>query len=108
MKIINKVDNTNCRQWVGELTKQAIQNSKLDCTEVVIEEFDFSERIFLKINETEYTIRIWDFNPLNRDKKGDICSAIVSYTLFMTVEEEDGGSYGEEIEYNTLMIAWKN
>ena len=108
MKIINKVDNTNCRQWVGELTKQAIQNSKLDCTEVVIEEFDFSERIFLKINETEYTIRIWDFNPLNRDKKGDICRAIATYTLFMMVEEEDGGSYGEEIDYNTLMIAWKN
>ena len=108
MRIINKVDNANCKQWVRELTKQAIQNSKLDCTKVVIEEFDFSERIFLKINETEYTIRIWDFNPLNRDKKGDVCRAIVTYTLFMMVEEEDGGGYGEEIDYNTLMIAWKN
>lgn len=108
MRIFNKVDNANCRQWVKELTKQAIQNSKLDCSKVVIEEFDFSERIFLRINETEYTIRIWDFHPLDNDKKGHVCRAIIAYTLFMMVKEEDGSGYGEEIDHNALMIVWKN
>ena len=108
MRIFNKVDNTNCKQWVKELTKQAIQNSKLDCTKVVIEEFDCSDRIFLKINEIDYTIRIWDLHPLDRDKKGHICRAIVSYTLFIMIEEEDGSCHGEEIDNNSLMIVWKN
>lgn len=106
MRIINKVDNANCRQWVKELTKQAIQNSKLDCSKVVIEEFDFSKRIFLKINGAEYTIKILEFLPLDCNKKGHICRAIISYTLFMIIEEEDGSDHSEEIDYNVLKITW--
>lgn len=108
MKIINKVENAYCRQWVKELTEQAIQNSNLDCTKVVIDEFDFDKRISLKINDKEYTIKILDFIPLDRDTTGRVCRAIYSYTLFMMVEEEDGSGHGEEIDHNTLMIAWKN
>lgn len=40
MKIINKVDIPQCRRWVKELTKQAIQIAKLDCNKIVIEKFD--------------------------------------------------------------------
>ena len=107
MRIINKEDNEYCKQWVKELTKQAVQNSKLDCTKVVIEEFD-GDRIFLKINEREYTIRIWDIHPLERDRKGHVCRATISYTLFMMVKEEDGNGHGEEIAHNDLMIVWEN
>lgn len=108
MKIINKVDNANCRQWVGELTKQAIQNSRLVCTEVVIEEFDFSDRIFLKINEADFTIRIWDIHLLDSDKEAHIFRAIVSYTLFIMIKEDDGSGHGEVIDHNSLTIVWRN
>ena len=77
-----------------------------DCTEVIIEEYEFSKRVTLEINGADYTIRIWDFHPLDNDKKGHVCRAVVSYTLFMMAKKEDGSVHREEIDNNSLMITW--
>ena len=108
MRIINKVDNTNCRQWIRELTKQAVQASEIVCNRIVIDDYEYGERIFFKTNGQEYTIRIWDWYPLQYDDKGHSCRAFVTYTLFVDVEDDDGGSHGEVVDENALMIAWKD
>ena len=82
MRIINKLDGAGCGKGVEELTKQVIQNSKLDCTEVIIEDYEFAKRVTLEIDEADYTIRIWNFHPLDNDKNGHICRAVISYTLW--------------------------
>lgn len=109
MKIINKVENPICRKWVGELTRQIVQNLKMESQKVIIEEFD-GDRVYLKIDGAEYDIRMWDFNVLSQDERNHSCVAFVTYTLFLIVEDEDeeGCSHGEEVEDSALMIKWKN
>lgn len=108
MRIINKVDIAACRQWIRELTKQAVQASGIVCNRIVIDGYEYGERIFFKANGQEYTIRIWDWNPLQYDNKGHACRAFITYTLFLDVEDDDGGSHGEEVEDSALMIKWKD
>lgn len=119
MRIINKVNIPQCRQWVKELTKQAIQIAKLDCNKIVIEEFD-GDRICFRDIENEYIIRVWDFYPLDFDKQVRACRAFITYTLYIMVEKIGGNnceniqgaiprtSHGEMIERGALGIVWKN
>lgn len=106
MRIINKVDVAACRQWIRELTKQAVKASGMVCDKVVIDGYEYGRRVFFKANGQEYTIRIWDFCPV--DYNNGRCRAIITYTLFLDVEDEDGGGHGEEIDSGGVMIAWKD
>lgn len=107
MRIINKVDDASYVQWVKEFVRQVIQVSGIECKKVIIEDIEWSKRIFLEIDGEEYTIRTWDFLPLEHDEQGYPCAEIIQYTLFKIVEDDDG-SHGEEVCDGNLMIKWKN
>lgn len=107
MRIINKVDDASYVQWVKEFVRQVIQVSGIECKKVIIEDIEWSKRIFLEIDGEEYTIRTWDFLPLEYDEQGYPCAEIIRCTLFKIVEDDDG-SHGEEVGNGALMIKWEN
>ena len=108
MKIINKVRDEGYIQWVEEFANQIIQQSKLQCNEVVIEDIEYSKHIYLSIDGNEYDIRTWNFYPDEKDDKGHTCAEKVGYTLFRIVDDGDGSGHGEEICKGSLRIEWKN
>lgn len=112
MIIINKVDNDTLQafgyeQWVEQFVKEVISKTNLECEEIIIEDIELSERIFMSIESNKYTIRTWNFQPVERDRNSDVCAEMVDYTLFRLVED-DTGSHGEEICNGVLKIEWKN
>ena len=107
MKIINKVGDTGYIQWVEQFVGQIVQESKIDCEEVIIEDIEHSRRIFLTIDGQEYAIRTWSFHSIEKDEQNQTCAEMVDYTLFRTVAD-DTGSHGEEICNGLLKIEWKN
>lgn len=75
--------------------------------EAIIEDIEYSKRIFLDIDGEEYIIRTWSFHSIEKDVKGHTCAEIVDYTLFKMVSD-DMSSHGEEMYEGTLEIKWKN
>ena len=107
MKIINKVNDEAYIQWIEEFVNQIIQQSKLQCEEVIIDDIEYSKYIYLSIDGEEYDIRTWNFHSVQKDDKNHTCAEKVDYTLFRIVAD-DTGSHGEEICNGYLRIAWKN
>ena len=106
MKITNKVSDKGYIQWVEEFVNQIIQQSKLQCNEIIIEDIEYSKRIYLNIDGKEYDIRTWNFYSDEKDDKDHTCAEMVDYTLFRIVG--DGSGHGEEICKGSLRIEWKN
>ena len=48
MKLINKVTEESYIQWIEKFVRNVLFREKLTCEEVVIEDIEFSKRIFLK------------------------------------------------------------
>lgn len=108
MKIIDKVNEESYIQWIEKFIEQVIQRSKIYCEEVVIEDIEYSKRIYLSIDGKEHVIRTWNFNPVKKDKQNHTCAEIVDYTLFRMVDDGDGSGHGEEICKGSIRIEWKN
>ena len=85
-----------------------INKAKLNYKEVVIDDIEFSKRIFLTIDGEEYDIRTWNFHPESEDENGEICSEIVDYTVFKMVMDNNGAGHGEEVSEGRLRIEWNN
>lgn len=107
MKITNKVTDPGYVQWIEQFVANVITQSEVTCEEVIIEDIEYSKRIFLDIDGEEYVIRTWSFHPIEKDAKGYTCAEMVDYTLFKMIED-DIGIHGEEIHEGTLAITWKN
>ena len=75
------------------------------CSEVVITDIEESKRIFLLIDGKEYDIRTWSYKPLDKDKKGNVFSETVVYTLYKIIPDKDG-SHGEDILDSRCNIYW--
>ena len=82
MKLINKVTEESYIQWIEKFVRNVLFREKLTCEEVVIEDIEFSKRIFLNIDGEEYDIRTWSFNPIDADENGEICAEIVEYKQY--------------------------
>lgn len=109
MRMIKEIDNADYTQWAERLTIRVILDSKIDwihCRRIMIKSFNFGEMIDLEIDGTDYTITVWNLFPLDYDKKGRICEAVVGYTLFMIAGKDDGSSHSEMINRNSLVIEW--
>lgn len=107
MKIINKVEDISYIQWVERFVNQIIQESKMSCDEVIIEDIEYNRNIYLSIDDKEYDIRTWNFHPVKKDEKDHTCAEMVDYTLFRTIKD-DTGSHGEEVCNGSLKIEWNN
>lgn len=107
MKITNKVTDPGYVQWIEQFVAQVIQKSEILCNEVIVEDIEYSKRIFLDIDGEEYTIRTWSFHPIEKDERGHTCAEMVDYTLFKMIED-DIGIHGEEICEGSLAINWIN
>lgn len=108
MKIINKVTEEGYIQWIEDFVSRVIKKAKLKCQEVVIEDIEWSKRVFLKIDGEDYDIRTWNFHPIKQDSNGKTCAEIVRYTLFKMIWNGDGTGHGEEVSEGHLEIEWKN
>ena len=107
MNLINKVTEESYTQWIEKFVTDVLNKCKVDCKEVIIENIEFSKRVFLVVDGEEYDIRTWNFRPAKKDKKGHTCAEIVEYTLFkMRVDKH--GYHGEEVDEGCLRIEWKN
>ena len=108
MNIINKVNDTSYIQWVETFVSKIIKKAKLSCKEVVIEDIEFSQRIYLSIDGQDYTIRTWNFRPLKTDDEGRPCAEMVDYTLFIDISDGNGCGHGEALFGGSQRIDWKN
>lgn len=107
MRIINKVTEKSYTQWIEKYVKDVLKHSGIKCGEVVIEDIEWSLRIFLTIDGEEYGIRTWTFGPVKWDKYGNTCAENVPYTLFKYVDDENG-SHGIEIDEGNFIVKWTN
>lgn len=108
MKISNKVDDPNYIQWIEKFVTQIIQESKLSCKEVIIDEIEDSKCIYLIVDGEKYAIRTWNFHSVKKDEKDRTCAEIVDYTLFRMVDDGDNSGHGEDVCNGSLRIEWKN
>ena len=108
MKIINRVTDEDYIQWIRHFVVNVINHNDIEYTEVIIDDVEFSERIFIIIDGEEYDIRTWDFHPIGRDKNGEVCAEAVRYTLFKMIWGENGNGHGEEVCNGTEAICWDN
>lgn len=109
MRMMREIDNADYTHWADKLTIRVVLDSGIDwihCRMLMIKRFKFGEMIDFEIDGTEYTITVWSLFPLDYDKEGCICKAVVGYTLFMIVGKDDGSSYSEMISRNNLVIEW--
>lgn len=113
MTIINKIDSDTLQafgyeQWIEKFVKEVVINqARLECEEVTIEDIEHSKRIFLSIDGKVYNIRTWSFNPVKRDQNNKVCAEMVDYTLFEMINDKNGG-HGNEIGNGMIRIDWKN
>lgn len=108
MRIINETIDTGYEQWICDFCSRVIRLAEIECDEVVIEDIEYSKRIFILIDGKEYIIRTWNFSTCKWDDKNQPCSEIVRYTLFEDVIDDNGNGYGVEISNGCLMIEWIN
>lgn len=112
-KIINNVTEEGYIQWIENFVREVISKANLKCQEVVIEDIEWSKRIFLKIDGEDYTIRTWNFHVVEYDENNVPCAEIVDYTLYKMVYEYDengeiSSGHGEEIDEDRIVIVWDN
>lgn len=110
MKMINKVTEKSYVQWIETFVRHVLYTENLLYTveEVIIEDIEFDKRIFLNIDGEEYTIRTWNFKPINIDKNENTCEELVDYTLFKMISDADGNGHGEKIGEGKFIIEWNN
>ena len=94
MKIINKVTDDGYIQWIENFVREVISKANLKCQEIVIEDIEWSKRVFLKVDGEEYDIRTWNFHPIKQDSDGKTCAELVRYTIFKTIWNGDGTGHG--------------
>ena len=107
MKIINKVTDSSYIQWVEKFVQDVLDRAQISCNEVVIEDIEPDKRIFLTLDGEEYDIRTWNYQVVKKDTLGIPCAEMVRYSLFVMVND-DTGSHGDEADYGTIKIEWKN
>ena len=108
MNLINKVTEESYAQWIEKFVIDVLNKCNVECNEVIIEDIEFSKRVFLVVDGEEYDIRTWNFHPVSEDKNGKTCAEIVDYTLFKMVMDNNGNGHGEEVGEGRLNIEWKN
>lgn len=107
MKIINKVDEEIYNPWIKKFVKEVINYAGCKFKEVIIDDTDVLDRIFLIADGKEYTIRTWNIFPAQKDEKGNTCAFFIDYTLF-EMEKDENGSHGNIINGGYIIIDWKN
>lgn len=107
MKLVNRVTEESYTQWIEKFVTDVLDIGEISGDEVIIEDIEFSKRVFLTVDGEEYTIRTWNFHPVEVDNNGKTCAEMVDYTLFKMVSDELG-SHGEEMDEGYLRIEWEN
>ena len=107
MRIINKVTDEGYIQWIENFVRQVLQKAKMSYEEVVIEDIEYSKRIYLAIDGKEYSLRTWNFHSVEKNANGNTNAEMVEYTLYEMVSDKDG-AHGKEVDFGMIKIEWKN
>lgn len=106
-KVTNNVTYKDYIQWLEGFVRRVICDSKIECSELIIDDIEPSKRIFLVIDGEDYTIRTWNFHVIDVDDNGNPWAEAVRYSFYKMVEDKDG-MHGEEISDGILSICWDN
>ena len=107
MKIINKVTDKNYTQWIEGFVTDVLKQANIKYSEAIIDDIEDSKRIFIIVDEQEYTIRTWIYRVVEFDKNDIPCAENVEYTLYKMVDNAHS-SHGEEINEGRIKITWVN
>lgn len=66
MNLINKVTEESYTQWIEKFVTNVLNKGNVDYKEVIIEDIEFSKRVFLTVDGEEYDIRTWNFRPVKK------------------------------------------
>lgn len=107
MKIINKVIDEDCLQWIEGFVARVLKRANIIYNEVIIEDIEPSRRIYIFVDNKEYTIRTWNYHVAKYDNNNIPCAENVEYTLFEMVQDDEG-SHGEIVDEGRIRIEWVN
>ena len=99
MSVINRITEQSYVKWMEEFVCRVLENANIKFDIVEIEDVEINKRIFIKVDDIEYTIRTWNFHPVGTDLQGIPCCELVDYSLFKS---------GEEIAEGKIEIQWEN
>lgn len=105
--IIVNVNKPSYAQWIETFVATVLGKSGVSYNEAIIDDIEFSKRIYLTVDGTEYIIRTWNFFVIETDENNVPCAEEVEYTLYKEMENEDG-SYSECIFEGSEKIEWTN
>jgi hypothetical protein len=94
------ITNKTNAKFLNELVTKVLRKSIGINNEVIIDDWDL-DRIYLKINNNEHTIRMW--NIFNNGKN----AVKVQWTLFKIIDDLDGSSHGEELACGISIVNTK-
>ena len=107
MKFIDKVKEESYVQWIEQfvldILDDCVINADINADVVTVTDIEFSKRIILDLDGKEYTIRTWNFIPIDYDQNNNPCSEVVDWTLFKIV-----GDHGIEVTSGHNVMQWVN
>jgi hypothetical protein len=76
-----KINNEAYNQWIEQFISDVLTSAHINCNEVVIADIEPSTRIYITVDNEDYTIRTWNYTPIDKDKYNQPYSEAVDYTL---------------------------
>ena len=96
-KITNDTDNEYVEELVVDVLNRTKKSKFLSADDVVIDDYDL-DRVYLDIDDHEYTIRTWNISE--DEETGFI---VIEWTLYITVDD-----YEEKLKYGITMLPIKD
>lgn len=103
MEIINNTQADNPNGWIESFVEEVLENAKVCCRQVMIEEIEEEKHIFLDADGEKYDIRLWAFLPIAADLNGMVCTENVQYMLYRKKSSADK-EYAEQIDDDFIRI----
>lgn len=102
MKITNQTQADNPNGWIECFVQQVLENARIECEQVLIEEIEEEKHIYLDADGEKYDIRLWAFLPIAADLNGMVCTENVQYMLYR--KKSSNGKEFEEIDDDFIRI----
>lgn len=103
MEIINNTQAANPNGWIESFVEEVMENAKVSCSQVLIEEIEEEKHIFLDADGEKYDIRLWAFLPIAADLNGMVCTENVQYMLYRK-KSPDNKEYLEQVDDDFIRI----
>ena len=104
MEIINNMQADNPNGWIESFVEEVLENAKVCCRQVMIEEIEEEKHIFLDADGEKYDIRLWAFLPIAADLNGMVCTENVQQYMLYRKKSSADKEYAEQIDDDFIRI----